>query len=155
MPAPLPESDSVEHFLAALAVRAITDEFVALSVEVTEFEPAVVPPTPTLPTIYARAEDAFTEEQLNELVVTSVQGVNTNGDRIYSYVQLSLRAFIAMTRKIRDRETFRAADYGNVLANGPGEPPVDLDEEFTRTYGLIDIPTQLQGPGKPLPIDAT
>jgi hypothetical protein len=125
-----------------------------LSIEVTEFHPTVEPtiptPPPTTPASGSRAEDEFTEEELNGLVVVLVKGKNALGHAIYAYVELPFRSFIAMARKIRDNEYFRADDFGEVLANGPDEPSADLRRELMGKHGLLESPQPIDIPTRPL-----
>ncbi len=80
------------------------------------------------------------EEALRKLVVVMVQGINIFGDRVYSYVQLTVAKFREMAEKIARRENFKPSDFGQVITAGRGEPPEELVEEMREKYNLVDVP---------------
>ena len=80
------------------------------------------------------------EALLAEKVVILLQGKNVYGDEIYTYIQLTLRSLQLLRNKMRKTEDFMPAEYGEVLAAGRGEPPVELRSEMAVTHNMVDVP---------------
>lgn len=91
----------------------------------------------------------LTEDILNEKVVLLLQGNNSFGDQIYSYVQMTIRSFEEMKKFLISGQKFMPSDYGTVLAAGRGEPPQELRSEMAVRYKLIDRPAIRTGGSKP------
>lgn len=77
---------------------------------------------------------------LDEKVVILLQGDNSFGDEIYSYLQLTIRNLQKMREFLVSGEKFMPAEFGAVLAAGKGEPSQELRSEMAVTYGMIDKP---------------
>tara|TARA_B100000989_G_C19500040_1_gene453822 strand:- start:516 stop:884 length:369 start_codon:yes stop_codon:yes gene_type:complete len=80
------------------------------------------------------------EELLDEKVVILLSGNNLFGDRIFSYLELTLRNLIELRNKMQKGENFMPADFGTVIAAGKGEPSDELRAEMAVTYNMIDVP---------------
>ncbi len=81
------------------------------------------------------------EEQIDfdKEVVLFMQGNNSFGDKVYSYVKLSLRNVEKMMAKVKSKEDFFPSDFGTVLFAGTGEPTPELRSEMAVTYNLVDV----------------
>ena len=77
---------------------------------------------------------------LNEKVVILLQGKNTYGDPIFTYLQLTLKSLQQLRDKMRKAEDFMPAEYGAVLAAGKGEPSPEMRSEMAVTHNMIDVP---------------
>ena len=82
----------------------------------------------------------ITEELLKEKVVILLQGRNVFGDKIFSYLQLSLNSLQELKKRMTSGEHFMPADFGDVLAAGKGEPSQELISEMAVTYNMVDVP---------------
>lgn len=82
----------------------------------------------------------LTEEMLNENVVILLQGKNVFGDKIFSYLELTLNALQELKAKMRTNDNFMPSDFGTVLAAGKGDPSDELRSEMAVTYNMIDVP---------------
>ena len=69
-----------------------------------------------------------------------ISGTNMFGDKIYSYIKISLKNFNKLSAAMRGTENFRPSDFGQVVAAGRGEPSPELKQEMAVTYGLVDVP---------------
>lgn len=77
---------------------------------------------------------------LDEKVVILLQGNNVFGDPIYTYLQLTLRGLQQLRDRMRRKEEFAPAEFGEVLAAGKGEPSAELRSEMAVTHNMIDVP---------------
>ena len=77
---------------------------------------------------------------LDEKVVILLQGDNSFGDEVYSYLQLTIRQLQKMRQHLVDGSRFMPSDFGTVLAAGKGEPSPELRSEMAVTYGMVDKP---------------
>lgn len=77
---------------------------------------------------------------LNENVVILMQGKNVFGDKIFSYLELTLNALQELKAKMRTNDNFMPSDFGTVLAAGKGDPSDELRSEMAVTYNMIDVP---------------
>lgn len=80
------------------------------------------------------------ENLLKDEVVILLQGKNTFGDGIFSYLKLNLKALIELRRAMLQGVDFMPSDFGTVLAAGRGEPSSELKSEMAVTYKMIDKP---------------
>lgn len=83
---------------------------------------------------------AIDDDILDEKVVILMQGNNVFGDRIFSYVQLTLRKLQELRGDLASTKDFLPSDYGTVLAAGKGDPSPELRSEMAITYNMIDVP---------------
>ena len=94
--------------------------------------------------------DALQSGLLDEEGVILMQGKNTFGDRIYSYLKLSVRDLMRMQEAIKAGEPFNPSEFGSVVAAGKGEPTSEIHGEITSTYKYIDPRSQVSAmPEKP------
>ena len=99
-------------------------------------------------------EPHIDEDLLDEQVVVLIQGVNIFGDKIFSYLQLPLRSFRELAKKMRASEKFTPSDYGTVVAAGRGEPSSAVKQEMAVTYKMIDVPQARPAPQAAAPFGA-
>ena len=87
------------------------------------------------PSQYVSAED---EELLRrEDIVMLLQGNNAMGERVYSYIKLSLLNLRKMKDAILNNDEFFPSDFGQVVAAGHGTPPPELRAEMGIQYGMV------------------
>ena len=89
-----------------------------------------------MPSLQTKVDDKLMDEE----VVILLQGKNSFGDELYSYIKVTIRNLYAMTEHVRVGGEFIPSDYGTVIAAGTGEPSPELRSEMAVTYNLIDIP---------------
>lgn len=77
---------------------------------------------------------------IHEKVVIMVQGENVFGTKVYSYVEMSLENMRKMARKVANNENFKPSDYGEVLAEGVGDPPISLRLRMAQEHNLLNVP---------------
>ncbi len=80
----------------------------------------------------------FDPKLLNEAFVILMQGKNTFGDRIYSYLKLTVKEFLNMQEAIRSGNPFNPSDFGSVVAAGKGEPPTEVRAEIESLYRVMN-----------------
>lgn len=66
-----------------------------------------------------------------------MQGKNTFGDRIYSYLKVTLTDLKRMQFNASEGSPFNPSDYGTVVAAGQGEPPPEVIQEIESTYNVL------------------
>jgi hypothetical protein len=93
-----------------------------------------------MPSLQTKIDDKLMDEE----VVILLQGKNSFGDDIYSYLKVTIRNFYALTEFVKSRGDFIPSDYGSIIAAGTGEPSPELRSEMSITYNLIDIPRPVQ-----------
>jgi len=79
------------------------------------------------------------DKLLEEKVVLLLQGKNTQGEPIYSYLQLTLRNLQRLRDKMRAQVDFEPKDYGTVVAEGKGEPDAALRARMAKEYNMTDL----------------
>lgn len=79
---------------------------------------------------------------LEESVVLLMQGKNTFGDRIYSYLKLTLKDMARMQEASQSGQPFSPSDFGTVVAAGQGEPTAEIRQEVEATYKVLGGPSQ-------------
>ncbi len=82
---------------------------------------------------------------LDEHVVILMQGKNTFGDRVYSYLKITLGDLKRMQSAVLSRQTFNPSDFGTIIAAGKGEPTDEVKAEINAMYKTIE-PSQLTKP---------
>ncbi len=75
-------------------------------------------------------------------VVILLQGKNSFGDEIFSYLKLDLMRLIELKRAMLKGENFFPSSYGTVLAAGKGQPSKELKSEMAVTHKLVDAPSK-------------
>lgn len=91
----------------------------------------------------------LSEEVLKEETVILLQGKNTFGDRVFSYLKLTIGNMLKLREALKNEQDFFPSEFGTVLAAGKGDPPQELRSEMAVTYKLIDIPKKYQRPETP------
>ncbi len=74
-----------------------------------------------------------------------LDGKNSDGERVFSYIKLSLLQLRAMKEVIIKREEFAPSDYGEILVQGLGSPSEEVVEAMTQKYGT-GMMNQLDNP---------
>lgn len=75
-------------------------------------------------------------------VVILLQGKNNFGDRIFSYLKLTLQDMMRMQTAVLSGQPFNPSDFGTVVAAGKGEPTDEVKSEISALYRIID-PNQM------------
>ena len=76
------------------------------------------------------------EEFETKTGVLLLYGKNSFGDRIYSYVQITIPNLRRMKLAIASGETFTPSDFGTVIAAGRGDPDEETRNEMTRLHAV-------------------
>lgn len=88
---------------------------------------------------------------LEESVVILMQGKNTFGDRIYSYLKVTLNDLKRMQFNASEGNPFNPSDYGTVIAAGQGEPTAEIKQEIESNYKVLSAGRQQAAPPAPPP----
>lgn len=80
-----------------------------------------------------------------EFVVLLLYGKNSFGDKIYSYLKITLPHLQDLKSAIRAGQGFNPSDFGEVIAAGKGEPSAEIRAEIAAQYQVLDTQT----PAKP------
>lgn len=99
---------------------------------------------------------AFAELFKDEYAVILLQGKNTFGDFIYSYVQVALPDIKRLHAALANGEDFTPSDFGTIVAAGKGEPPEAVRNEIAATYKTLEpiIPATFQpASAQPIPTE--
>jgi hypothetical protein len=97
-----------------------------------------------MPSGFTQVDDKLLDEE----IVILLQGKNSFGDPIFSYLKLSLRKFRELTEHVREHKDFTPSDWGTVIAAGTGDPSPELRAEMAITYNLVDVPKPVAQPKK-------
>ena len=71
-------------------------------------------------------------------VVLLLYGKNSFGDKIYSYVKVSLPNLPRLKSGVLSGKPFTPSDFGEVLAAGKGEPSAEVRAEIAALYPITD-----------------
>lgn len=74
---------------------------------------------------------------LNDELVILMQGKNTFGDRIYSYLKLTVDGLKRMQSAAISGTPFNPSDFGTVVAAGLGEPTQEVKAEVESQYKVL------------------
>ena len=89
------------------------------------------------------------EEYENETGVLLLYGKNSFGDKVYSYLEIT----IPNLRKLKDASVsgkgFNPSDFGKVIAAGRGEPSDEVRAEISSTYQVMNNRGEPQKPAAP------
>lgn len=96
-----------------------------------------------------KAIDALQSGVLDEDVVILMQGKNTFGDRIYSYLKAKVKDVLRMQSAIKAGQPFNPSDFGTVVAAGKGEPTDEVKAEISSTYKVLDSRSAASAPPPP------
>lgn len=80
----------------------------------------------------------FDELFKNEYAVILLQGKNTFGDKIYSYVEVTLPNIKRLYAALHAGVDFSPSDFGSIVASGTGEPSDELRQEMANTYKNLE-----------------
>ncbi len=75
---------------------------------------------------------------LEEEIVILLNGKNSFGNRIYSFLKLKLKDAMRIHTAIQEGEQFNPSDYGTVVAAGTGDPPDDVRMEIASQYKFVN-----------------
>ncbi len=84
-------------------------------------------------------------------VVLLLYGKNSFGDKIYSYLKITLSALQNLKSAVQGGGGFNPSDYGTVIAAGKGEPTDAVRAEVASTYQVVDAQQATQSK----PVDTT
>ncbi len=65
-------------------------------------------------------------------------GKNSFGDKIYSYLKITLGGLDKLKLAIQVGKMFSPNDFGTIIAAGRGEPSDDVRAEIASTYKILD-----------------
>lgn len=75
----------------------------------------------------------------DEYAVILLQGRNSFGDMIYSYVKVTLPNIKKLYSTLNSGKDFSPSDFGTIVASGKGKPSEELKKEMEDTY-RVDSP---------------
>ncbi len=78
--------------------------------------------------------DKFGELFKDEFAVILLQGKNSFGDMIYSYVQVTLPNIKRLYSALNSGEDFSPSDFGTIIAAGKGVPSDEIRAEMAASY---------------------
>lgn len=81
--------------------------------------------------------EKFGELFKDEYAVILLQGKNSFGDIIYSYVEVTLPNIKLLYSALNSGEDFTPSDFGKVLEAGKGEPSEELKAEMATRYNML------------------
>jgi hypothetical protein len=73
-----------------------------------------------------------------QFVVLLLYGKNSFGDKIYSYLKITLNDLQNLKNAIRSGQPFSPSDFGTVIAAGRDEPPENIRREIASTYQVVN-----------------
>jgi len=73
----------------------------------------------------------------DEYAVMLLQGKNTFGDMIYSYVKVAMPDIKHLYAAMQSGANFNPSDFGTVVAAGKGEPTPEIRAEMNNTYHML------------------
>lgn len=95
--------------------------------------------------------DKFDELFKNEFAVILLQGKNSLGELIYSYVRVTLPNIKKLYSALNSGEDFSPSDFGTIIAKGKGDPPDELRAEMATTDNTLQpIPPITFQPATPI-----
>jgi hypothetical protein len=74
---------------------------------------------------------------LNKYVVILLHGKNSFGDKIYSYLKISLGGIEKLKAALLVGMPFNPTDFGSIIAAGRGEPSDEVRNEIASTYFVL------------------
>ncbi|MGE0753761.1 MAG: hypothetical protein AB7L92_01220 [Alphaproteobacteria bacterium] len=88
-----------------------------------------------------------------QFVVLLMYGKNSFGDKIYSYLKISLPNLPRLKSAIKAGKGFNPSDFGEVIAAGKNEPTTDVRAEIANAYQVLDSSPAAQAavPAQPAP----
>lgn len=73
----------------------------------------------------------------DEYAVILLQGKNSFGDMIYSYVKVTLPNIKRLYAALNSGEDFSPSDFGSIVAAGKGVPPDSLRSEMDSSHSML------------------
>ena len=88
----------------------------------------------------------FDELFKDEYAVMLLQGRNSFGDMIFSYIKVTLPNIKLLYAALNSGEDFTPSDFGTIVASGKGKPSDELRKEMEDTYNMLQssAPATLQ-----------
>jgi len=80
----------------------------------------------------------------DESVVLLLYGKNSFGDKIYSYIKITLANVKKLKTAIEAGKGFTPSDFGEVVAAGRGEPTAAVRAEVAGMYQVMDAQNSSQ-----------
>jgi Domain of unknown function (DUF2610) len=80
------------------------------------------------------------EDLLDEEVVILMNGQNVSNEKVFAFLQLTLRNIRALKEAIDRDDSFMPSEFGTVLAAGTGEPSDELRAKMAAIYTESSIP---------------
>lgn len=65
-------------------------------------------------------------------------GSDETGTNVYVYLKIKLDRYTAYTQTALSGEDFNPEDFGEIIAQGKGTPPLALQQELKKEYGFWD-----------------
>lgn len=79
----------------------------------------------------------FDELFKDEYAVILLQGRNSFGDMIYSYVEVTMPNIKRLYAALSSGEDFSPSDFGTIVASGKGVPPENLRNEMASNNSML------------------
>lgn len=73
----------------------------------------------------------------DEFAVILLQGKNSFGDMIYSYVKVGLPNIKLLYAAMNSGEDFSPSDFGEIIAAGKGMPTEEIRAEMANSYSML------------------
>jgi len=86
--------------------------------------------------------DTFGDLFKDDYAVILLQGRNSFGDPIYSYVEVALPNIKRLYATLNSGQDFTPSDFGVILSAGKGTPSEALRKEMASTYNMLQPSTQ-------------
>jgi hypothetical protein len=74
----------------------------------------------------------------DQFVVLLLYGKNSFGDKIYSYLKITLPNLANLKSAVKSGGGFNPSDFGEVIAAGKGEPTTEVRNEIAAQYQVLD-----------------
>lgn len=86
----------------------------------------------------------------DQFVVLLLHGKNSFGDKIYSYLKITLNNLARLKSAIKSDGGFNPSDFGEVLSAGRGEPSESVRAEMKSMYQVVDSAKSGSKPATPV-----
>lgn len=90
-----------------------------------------------------------------ESVVLLLFGKNSFGDKVYSYLQITLGNMKKLKAHVKAGGGFNPSDFGTVLAAGRDEPTAETKAEMAALYPSLDAAKSAAPAPAPQPVSTT
>lgn len=85
----------------------------------------------------------------DEFAVLLLQGQNSEGERIFSYVRVTMPQIKRIYAALSSGRDFSPSEFGTVIASGSGEPSEELRMRMAAEHKMAEpIPPATFGPGE-------